>query len=366
MARERPAARLRPPQIASAILLVAITLLAGCEPSPDNDDGRVRVASLSAPGSPWHDEWLRFQQRVEALPDTGIELEMFISGQLGSEETTLSNLRRGRVQIGGFSLHGLATVVPELSVLLTPYLFDSRAEVDFVMDNYLTDVFTELFAARGLSLLRWSEVGWNHVFCREPVRTPADIRNVRIRASSAIGPQVFARRVGADNVPVPYSELITALQTGLLDCGQGGVGLYAMAGIAGEAPYLTLTYHIFDTGLVVANRAWLDGLPPARRAALLGSLESADDGRRQLRAALETIQAELLPRLGVTVYELSAAERAQWRDAAAGSDTEVVEITGGRAREIYELIQAGKRAFREQASAGATAGAHATPDRPGS
>jgi hypothetical protein len=44
----------------------------------------------------------------------------------------------------------------------------------------------------------------------------------------------------------------------------------------------------------------------------------------------------------------------------------VVEITGGRAREIYELIQAGKRAFREQASAGATAGAHATPDRPGS
>lgn len=334
----------------TAVLWLAILLLAACGPTPDSDDGRVRVASLSAPGSPWHDEWLRFQQRVEAQPESGIELEMFIAGQLGSEETTLSNLRRGRVQIGGFSLHGLATVVPELSVLLTPYLFDSRAEVDFVMDNYLTEVFTELFAEQGLSLLRWSEVGWNHIFCREPMRTPADIRNVRIRASSAIGPQVFARRVGADNVPVPYSELITALQTGLLDCGQGGVGLYAAAGIAGEAPYLAMTYHIFDTGLVVANREWLDRLPTARREVLLGSLESADEGRRQLRAALKTIQAEDLPRLEVTVYELSTAEQAQWRNAAAGSHEEVVELTGGRAREIYELIQAGKLAFRQQAS----------------
>ena len=332
--------------------VICLALLGAACGQPPEDDGitRVRVASLSAPGSPWHDEWLRYQERIEAVPDSGVALEMFIGGQLGSEETVLSNVRRGRVQIGGFSLHGLATVVPELSVLLTPYLFESREEVDFVMDNYLTDVFTELLAAQGISLLRWSEVGWNHIFCREPVRTPQEIRNVRIRASSAIGPQVFARRVGADNVPVPYSELITALQTGLLDCGQGGVGLYATAGIAGEAPHLTMTYHIFDTGLVVANKAWLDAQSPAVRDTLLNSLESADDGRRQLRAALQTIQDDELPRLEVSVYELSPAEIQGWREAANGSHEEVIELTGGRAREVYDLIQAGKRAFREAAS----------------
>jgi len=263
----------------------------------------------------------------------------------------VSNLRRGRVQLGGFSLHGLASVVPELSVLLAPYLFDSRAEVDFIMDNYLTEIFTELFEAQGIALLRWSEVGWNHVFCREPVAVPEDIRGRKIRASSAIGPQEFARRVGADNVPVSYAELITALQTGLLDCGQGGIGLYALSGAAQEAPHLALTYHIFDTGLVVANKTWLDGLTATQRAALLGSLEPVDVGRRKLRAALARLQSEKLDEFGVIASELDETQRAAWRDANTGSHAAVVAETGGRAAEVYALIQAGKRAFGERQAA---------------
>jgi len=348
---KQPASQSQRPAGAAAILAAAALCLtlSGCNDptTPGSGPGPelVRVGSLSAPGTPWHDEWLRFETRFETQPDTGLELNMFISGQLGSEETVLSNLRRGRVQLGGFSLHGLASVVPELSVLLAPYLFESRAEVDFIMDNYLTDIFTELFASQGITLLRWSEVGWNHVFCRDAVETPADIRGLRIRASSAIGPQEFARRVGADNVPVNYSELITALQTGLLDCGQGGVGLYALSGAAQEAPHLTLTYHIFDTGLVVANQAWLDGLSPDQRSALLGSLEPADIGRQKLRAALATLQADKLGELGVIVHELDAEQDADWRRAAMGSHVAVVEETGGRAAEVYGLIQEGKREF---------------------
>lgn len=340
----------RLPGSRSLPVLVALLLaLSACGEQPgsgqEQEPELVRVGSLSAPGTPWHDEWLRFEARFAQQPDTGLQLNLFISGQLGSEETVLSNLRRGRVQLGGFSLHGLASVVPELSVLLAPYLFESRAEVDFVMDNYLTDIFTELFAAQGITLLRWSEVGWNHIFCRDPVETPADIRGLKIRASSAIGPQEFARRVGADNVPVNYAELITALQTGLLDCGQGGVGLYALSGAAQEAPHLTLTYHIFDTGLVVANRAWLDALAPEQRDALLGSLEPADLGRRTLRAALASLQSEKLGELGVIVHELDAEQDAAWRRAAMGSHAAVVEETGGRAAEVYALIQEGKREF---------------------
>ncbi len=334
----------------AAGLLAGLIFLAACGEAPSTDEQLVRVGSLSAPGTPWHDEWLRFQETFEARPRTGLKLNMFLTGQLGSEETVLSNLRRGRVQLGGFSLHGLASVVPELSVLLAPYLFESRAEVDFIMDNYLTDIFTRLFAEQGITLLRWSEVGWNHVFCREPVTSPADIKGMKIRASSAIGPQEFARRVGADNVPVNYAELITALQTGLLDCGQGGVGLYALSGAAQEAPYLTLTYHIFDTGLIVANQTWLDSLQGAQRDALLGSLEPTDIGRRNLRAALADLQENRLGELGVIVHTPSDTQAAEWRNATQGSHAAVVAETGGQAGEVYALILAGKQAFAEQAA----------------
>ena len=333
-----------------ALLLLSLAACGG----PQQDAAQiVRVGSLSAPGTPWHDEWLRFEAAFDSQPDAGLALNLFITGQLGSEETVLSNLRRGRVQLGGFSLHGLASVVPELSVLLAPYLFDSRAEVDFVMDNYLTEIFTTLFAEQGIALLRWSEVGWNHVFCRDPVIVPADIRGLKMRASSAIGPQEFARRVGADNVPVSYAELITALQTGLLDCGQGGVGLYALGGIAQEAPHLALTYHIFDTGLVVANQAWLNGLTEMQRQTILSSLEPTEVGRAKLRAALAQIQSEQLGGLGVVVHELDPAQRAEWQTASLGSHAAVVEETGGRAQEVYDLIITGKRDFQSRQASNA-------------
>lgn len=332
------------PAAAAACLLLAT---ACAEPGDDAPAGamEVRVVSLAAPGTPWHDAWLRFQQRVEAVPGSGIDLKMFITGQVGSEETALSNLRRGRVQVGGFSLHGLASVVPELSVLLAPYLFDSREQVDYVLDNYLTDIFTELFDAQGLALLSWSEVGWNHVFCRKPVVTPADIRGVRIRASSSAGPQIFARAVGADTIPVPFSEMLTALQTGLIDCGQGGIGLYALAGVAAEAPYLTLTHHLFDTGLVLANRDWLAGIDARRRDIITGSVDRAPEARRLLREEIARLLDGELARMGVTVIELDAEQLKAWRAAVGDTHKALVAEVGGRAGDVYALINEGKAAF---------------------
>jgi TRAP-type C4-dicarboxylate transport system substrate-binding protein len=121
---KQPARRCQRPscKLATLVLAALAVSLSGCsEPPPPGTNQAmnqrqepklVRVGSLSAPGTPWHDEWLRFEASFDEKPDAGLELNLFISGQLGSEETVLSNLRRGRVQLGGFSLHGLASVVP--------------------------------------------------------------------------------------------------------------------------------------------------------------------------------------------------------------------------------------------------------------
>ena len=138
----------------------------------------------------------------------------------------MANVRRGRVQYGGTSLHGMSSIVPELSVILAPYLFDSYEEVDFVADNYLTPVFAEMLAERGLTFIQWSEVGWNHIYCREPRKEPEEFRGVKMRAPTAIAPQVFTDSIGADNIPLAFDETLPALQTGLIECGQSGAGQY--------------------------------------------------------------------------------------------------------------------------------------------
>ncbi len=333
------------------LLILLLGLAAGCgEITPDTS--RVRITALSPPGTPWHEGWLRFEARFHAINDTDLELDMFVTGQLGSEETMLSSLRRGRVHIGGFSLQGLAVVVPELNVLLAPYLFDSVEEIDFVIDHYLTPAFRELFAARGMELLQWAEVGWTHIYGVTPVITPDDARDRPMRASNAIGSQVFTEAIGADSTPVTFSEVIPSLQTGLIESGQTGTGMYAIAGISREAKHFTLTYHAFDTGLIVANRSWYRALSERKQDVIMSSLDPLQYSRDDVRRVLADILTEQLPAQSVKIHRLDQEQRRRWRDALAGTHEKLLERVGGRAREIYRLVQEGKREWASLHGAG--------------
>ncbi|HKL63711.1 MAG TPA: TRAP transporter substrate-binding protein DctP [Woeseiaceae bacterium] len=329
----------------AALLAALLIAAAGCG-SGSPDTTRLRITALSPPGTPWHEGWLRFEERFRIGNDTNLELDMFVTGQLGSEETMVSSLRRGRVQIGGFSLQGLAVVVPELNVLLAPYLFDSVDEIDFVIDRYLTPAFRELFAAKDMQLLQWAEVGWTHIYGLTPIITPQDAGDRPMRASNAIGSQVFTEAIGADSTPVTFSEVIPSLQTGLIEAGQTGTGMYAIAGISREAKHFTLTYHAFDTGLIVANRTWYQALSEAKQRLIIESLDPLQYSRDEVRRVLAEFLTEQLPAQSVSIHRLDEDQRRRWRDALAGTHETLLDRTGGRAREIYRLVQEGKREWR--------------------
>jgi len=121
--------------------LITMTVAVGSVVACEGDNKQLRISSLAFPGTPWHDMWLRFGGRFNERNRSCFDLDLFINAEIGSEETALANLRRNRLQIGGLSLQGMATVVPELSVLLTPFLFDNEEQIDFITDEYITDIF---------------------------------------------------------------------------------------------------------------------------------------------------------------------------------------------------------------------------------
>lgn len=338
-----------PRQWALPAALLAALLLSACggdpEPRAEEEKLVVVVGADGAINTPWHEGWRRFEQRVNKAAYPGLELQMFVNGQLGTEETIMANVRRGRVQYGGTSLHGMSSVVPELSVILAPYLFDSYEEVDFVSDNYLTPVFTEMLAQRGLTFLQWSEVGWNHIYCREPRLEPEEFRGVKMRASNATAPQVFTDLIGADNIPLPFGETLQSLQTGLIECGQSGAGQYLLSGIAEEAPHYTLTGHAYDSGVQFANSGWYESLPAGAREVLQNALDGQQESRDLVREAIAAQELEWQEAGRVTFHALTEEQKSRWREAAKGSHQELIDRIGGRAQEIYDLILVGKADF---------------------
>jgi len=327
--------------LAGALLL---SLTSACDMAPVSVDA-VRIGAVTVPGTPWYDMWITFGRDLEAHPDNALPVRFYIMSELGSEESQLSQLRRGRLQMGGYSLQGAASVVPELSVLLAPFLFDSYEEIDFIMDQYLAPFFAEEFAARGIYLLAPAEVGWTSIYGKTPLLSPDDLRGRKMRSSKALASQYLIEAVGADMVPLPFPDIIPSLQTGLIHGGESGTVFYGIAGVPREAPHLTLTRHSFDTGVVVANLAWLNSLPSAQRQAVLDSMMPAA-GNRSLTRAAERDILENPARYGIIIHEPGTEDLAAWRAATRANHQRIIASSGPKAQAVYDLIQTGKAAFR--------------------
>ena len=297
--------------------------------------------------------WLRFRDNLAANTAADIKPKMLIYGELGSEEQIVSGLRRGRVQFANLSANIASTVVPEVSLIYAPYLFQDSAEADFVLDRYLTPEFVKLFDAKGLVFIDWFEIGFTQVYSRnKPLLTPADARGVRFRIAASEAARLFARSIDADVIPLPYADIIPSLQTGLIEAGENSVVMYSRTGIAPEAPHLTLTNHSLGLSVIVAQKRFWNGLKPAQREAIRDAFPSLTETRRVIRAE-QARDLESAARLRFSVHALSAEQRAEWSRVTRPTHAEMVRSIGGEAERLYALAQQGKRDYAaQQAKAG--------------
>lgn len=335
------------PLIWRALLGLALVMsLIAC--STEDPRERVRVTAVTVPGTPWYQMWVDFAEAAKRDFPEEINIELFILSQFGPEEAMVANLRRNRVQMAGLSLQGAAQLVPELNLLLTPFLFESQAELDYILDHHLLEAYSELLERQNVTIVQWADVGWTHLYASEPVLTPESVRGRRMRTSRAAGARVFGRMLDMNQIVLPFTDLLPALQTGLVEGGQSGVGMYALAGMANEAPHLILTGHAYDAGLIVANAAWWHGMDETTRSQIRASLDPVDKTRQDVRALIARIQAGIVENPAVFVHALDPESRQAWREASAGGMEWLIEQVGGESEMIRDRIMAGKASFREQ------------------
>jgi TRAP-type C4-dicarboxylate transport system substrate-binding protein len=328
-----------------SLALLALLAVAGC--SRPDADLVVTIGGTTTPGTPGEAVWLQFRRAVESSAAGTIRLKPLIYGQLGSEEQLLSGLRRGRIQYANLSAQAVSTVVPEMALLYAPYLFEDQATADYVYDRYLTGIYRELLAEKDLHLVTWYEIGFHHVYGKQPMLVPADVAGRRFRVSSALSARLLAESLGADVIPLGFGDVVPSLQTGLVEAGENSVSLYARTGIAGEAPHLMLTAHALGMSVILARRQWWQSLGDDQRLLLQRSFPDIQATRRLMREqdARDLAEARLL---GITPHELAPADLEAWKRATAGVTPALIEALGGRSAGIYATIQQGRAEFAAQ------------------
>ncbi len=300
--------------------------------------------------TPYYTQWIEFQENIRTRSKGSIDFDYHIMGDLGSEGDMLSALIRNRVQIIGVSHQSLTTQMPEYAVISAPFLFDSYEELDFVLDEHLFDLFDNIAAEKGLTLLQWVEVGWLDFYANKDIRLPSDVKNVRTRFSPNISAETFLQALNANAISLGSADLVQALEQGMIEAGVTGLVYHALV-TKDYATHYTVTNHAYDGGAVLAHREWFEGASEEQRDIIRGAFRPAPRSRQLLR----TMSDQLLKQMGedgIKIRSLSAQDRIQWVAATKDTHQEIIRKAGGRAQDVYDAILAGKSAFAQLDAAG--------------
>jgi TRAP-type C4-dicarboxylate transport system substrate-binding protein len=173
----------------------------------------------------------------------------------------------------------------------------------------------------------------------KPIRTPADLRGVKIRVMTNPIHQAIWEQLGAQPTPIPFTELYTALQQRTVDAQENPLNLVISQKFYEVQKYVTLTHHVFSSGMLFANPVWFNKLDPElqgiiRDAGKAGMLYQREQAVLEYDSYVKTMQAA-----GVTITELTPAEHKQWQDLVRPVNAMIAKEVGGQAI-IDELLAA--------------------------
>jgi tripartite ATP-independent transporter DctP family solute receptor len=309
----------------------------------------LKLASVAPEGSPWADGLSSFKTAVESGTHNRVNVRLFIGGTLGDENETVLQCQRGQIQGVGASTGALASLVPELSVLELPFLFKNGAEADNILDKVLLSSAEQAFGAKGFKLGFWSENGFRSFGTQFGfVKSPADLKGRKMRSQENPVHIEMYRAFGASPQPIPTTEVLTALNTGVVE-GYDNTPLFAFAAQwTSGTKYFTMTRHIYQPAAIVFNKGWYDGLPTDVQGVLMSARAQLTQPLRDQIRAMEPILIQNMASMHVQVYTPTATELSSFESAAkTARDTYMNNKASSGEKAFYSQITAGLTTWRQ-------------------
>lgn len=302
----------------------------------------MEVATVAPEGSPWVEQLEAFKTYVETETDGRLEVNLRLSRM--NERSSARRTAAGSMQAFFGSVAGLSSVVRELTVLESPFLFDGVSEADQALDDAeVLKQVRKLLARRKLVFGFWAENGFRSYFCRLPIHTPDDMKGVRFRAQEAYSQVVTYRAYGASPVTIDAANALMSIQNGVVD-GFDTTPIFAVAGgwyqgfDEGERN-LVLTRHFYQPGIMAYSRAWFAELPSDIQDVLRDVPQDlVTQGRNRIRS-VEQISIKNLAKYGYEVYDPTPEERAAFEAKQAGSADKIAKRLGRKAQALLKAVR---------------------------
>ena len=215
----------------------------------------LRAAHIESPESATHKGYVAFAERVREATGGSVEVQVFPAGQLGNLRDLYEGLALGSVDITSSGPDYTANIAPVMVTAALYYSYQSDEHADRAFEGEFSSRLSDALAAQAnMRILAWGELGWRSVFnTRRAIKAPADFKGLKIRVPEAQLHILPMQALGAAPSPIPYAEVYTSMQTGVVDGAEGTPAAVIQQKFNEVSKFYSLTNHLYNPIHVVIS-----------------------------------------------------------------------------------------------------------------
>jgi tripartite ATP-independent transporter DctP family solute receptor len=201
-----------------------------------------------------------FNKKLMELSKGMLSINQYPGAQLGTEPQALQKVQTGDIDFTIVATANASTAQPESGVFSIHFIFRNEAHaIKVLADPQVIAAMKELYAAKmtGAHMIALGSQGLRDIYGKKPVRTVADLKGMKMRVQATVTEDTTFPAYGAQVVHMPFGEVYTSLQTGVVDMAENGINNYLVNKHYEPAPVLSITEHeANNAALFVSDKVW--------------------------------------------------------------------------------------------------------------
>ena len=328
-------------------LLVLTTVFIGCakqkaEPPKKDEYEKVRLV-MTGNGTELGIDTLtarHFSELVAEASGGNVHIEFYPNDELtgGNTNEAVRSLTEGAVDLGGYVSGTMSLLDPRLEVATIPWSFASYQEARKVIDETGGEYYAKILSEYGLIYLGSTHNAMRQLTGnRNAMRTPEDLRGMKIRVLGGEVYRKFFSALGAEPVPLSWSELNIAIRQGVVEGQENGFFLMRSGHLNEIQKYMTVWNYLYENYIFVASRKTFDLLQPKTQLLLREKMrEACEWSRDYLEAEEKKIRAQFAED-GLEITDLTAEELEVFKERVRPLREQLKEKYGAEACKAFKI-----------------------------
>ena len=290
----------------AGVLLAAAAFASG--PALAQQKIVLKATDVHPLGYPTVEAVVQMGKKLEAATNGRLSIQMYPSMQLGGEKEMIEQAQVGALAIARISVGPMGPIVPEMNVFNLPFMFRDDAHMEKVIDGPIGDELLKKLSELKANLigLCWMNAGTRNVYnSKKPIQTVNDLKGLKIRM---MGNPVFVdtmNSLGGNGVAMGFDQLISAMQTGVVDGAENNYPSYESGQHYRYAKYYSKTGHLMIPEILVFSKKIWDELSKEDQALILKVAREAQQEERKLWYDREKESLKKMAEAGAIVNDVA-------------------------------------------------------------